>query len=120
MKILQHQFRHLLSLILLYLMFYYVVSHYQLHVFGGSLWGINTDVWLIIAVLSPILYQIYVLICWRLELYGQLISKTFGKENGFKLYKIGFAILILSRMVTLVLLAISNGDSLHMNPYFHI
>lgn len=118
MRILQYQFWHILSLGILLFMFYFVVNRYSLEMLGGDLWGINTDIWLVIAIASPIIHQIYVLICWRVELYGQMITKSFGKEKGFKLYKIGFAILILSRIVTIVLLAISNEGTLNINPYF--
>jgi len=80
----------------------------------GELFGINTSSWLLVAVLSPILHQIYVLLCWRSELLYNSISKTFG-ANGFKLYKTGFTILFLSRLLTIVFLAISNSNTLPIN-----
>ena len=83
----------------------------------GSLWRIKTELWLIIAFLSPIIHQVYVLICWRLELYDEVLKISFGKVKKFKLYKIGFAVLILSRIITVILLAISNEGTLHINPY---
>jgi len=58
-----------------------------------------------------------VLVCWRLELHYNSISKLLG-ENGFKFYKIGFAILILSRPVTIILLAISSSMTINLNPAF--
>lgn len=81
---------------------------------NGELFGIHTTTWLIIAILSPIVHQIYVLICWRFELFYKGLSKAFGSK-AFSLYKIGFAILILSRILTITLLAISNAHSLKMN-----
>ncbi len=83
---------------------------------AGELWGVSTKSWLYIAIGSPIIHQIYVLVCWRLELYSQTISNSFGKK-GFVYYKVGFAILILSRPITLTLLAISNANTFAINPY---
>lgn len=80
----------------------------------GELWGISTLTWFITALLSPIVHQFYVLLCWRYELYNSTISKFFGKK-GFILYKLGFAILILSRPITIILLAISNAYTLSIN-----
>ncbi|MBT8326637.1 MAG: hypothetical protein KJP21_02875, partial [Bacteroidia bacterium] len=45
------------------------------------------------------------------------LSKAFG-DKGFKLFKFGFAFLILSRPVTITLLAISNATTMHLNPTF--
>ena len=84
---------------------------------AGELWGISTYYWFIFTLLSPVVHQIYVLICWRSELYYKSISNLFGNK-GFKLYKIGFALLILSRPVTITLLAISNTMTLNINTTF--
>lgn len=113
MKSLQHQIWHLLSLgILLYATQYYLgVSDKAL---DGSLWGIATEVWLWAAIIVPILHQTYVAMCWRAELYHQLLTKAFG-TMAFRWYKVGFAILILARPVTLVLLSISSAESLDIN-----
>lgn len=83
----------------------------------GSLWNISTKSWFIAAVLIPIIHQFYVLIFWRSELYYQSISKLFGK-NGFKIYKVGFAFLILSRPVLITLLSIANAFTISINPVF--
>lgn len=83
----------------------------------GNLWGISTKIWLYIAIASPIIHQVYVFICWYLELYHQSITKTFGK-SGFTYYKIGFAILIISRPISIALLAISNANTLDVYPVF--
>ncbi|WP_082331929.1 methyltransferase [Mangrovimonas xylaniphaga] len=79
----------------------------------GQLWGISTKTWSLLAIAVPIVHQVYVLLCWRFELYFQSLSKWFGSK-GFQLYKIGFAVLILLRPISLVLLAISNAHTLHL------
>jgi len=117
MKIFKHQLGHFLSLLLLLALLYvYVESDSE--ILKGSLLGMRTKAWFILALLSPVIHQLYVLICWRLELYNNTISETFGQEKGFMFYKVGFAILILSRVVTIVLLAISSANTLNMNLEF--
>ena len=81
----------------------------------GELFGISSSVWLVLALAAPLLHQLYVLMIWRLELYGHRISARYGPK-GFKLYKVGFTILILSRVVTIVLLAFSNKNTLPLDP----
>lgn len=93
----------------------YVLQSYP-EIQTGFLWGKSTLFWLYISLIIPVLHQFYVLICWRLELYHQTISKTFG-EKGFLYYKIGFAILILLRPVSILLVAISNKNTLDINPW---
>lgn len=83
----------------------------------GELFGIQTSIWFLFALLSPILHQVYVLICWRVELYYKSISKTFG-NYGFLLFKVGFAILILSRPVTICFLAFSNKNTLNIDSVY--
>lgn len=116
MKIFKYQQWHIFILLVL-LFFLYFSIETDTTFLNGGLWGISTLSWCILAILSPIFHQWYVLVCWRLELHYKSISKLFGK-NGFKLYKIGFGILILSRLVTIILLAISSSKTININPTF--
>lgn len=114
MKLFRHQLWHLLLLLLLTAGIYqWIVADNSL--LDGELWGLDTGYWLVFAFMSPVLHQFYVMLCWRFELYRKSLSRAFG-DNGFKLFKIGFAALILSRPLTLVLLAISNAETLAINP----
>ena len=113
MKILAHQHWHLISLVVLLTPLYLGVQS-DPSLLEGSLWGLSTTTWLIITLLVPIVHQLYVLICWRSELYYKVMSGLLG-SNAFTVYKIGFAILILLRPVTITFLAISNTGTLGMN-----
>lgn len=116
MKILEHQHWHILSLTgLLVLLYFFAVSDPT--IFNGELFGISTWYWFVFALLSPVLHQFYVLVTWRSELYYKSLSKQFG-EKGFKLFKIGFALLILSRPITITLLAFSSAFTIGMNTAF--
>ncbi len=78
---------------------------------SGQLWGIRTETWLWIAIAVPILHQIIVWLFWRLELHRGLITKWFG-ESGFPIYKFIFTVLFAARPISILLLGISNYDSL--------
>jgi len=116
MKIFKYQQWHFLTLMVLLFVLYFIAKT-DATFLSGELNGIPTLYWCILAFLSPIVHQLYVLICWRSELYYKGLSKLFG-ENGFKLFKIGFAILMLSRLITIILLAISNAYTLNIDKVF--
>jgi hypothetical protein len=82
---------------------------------AGQFLGITTPVWLWLAVGIAVTHQIYVWLIWRTELHGSLISRTFGKR-GFTLYAIGFAVIAISRVIAVFVVAFSNRDSLPVNP----
>ena len=115
-KIFKYQHWTILILIALLCFIYFYLEN-DTALLKGYLWGIRTLHWFVLAILSPIIHQFYVLVCWRSELHFNSISKLLG-ERGFKLYKIGFATLILSRPITIILLAFSNTMTLNINPYF--
>lgn len=115
MNILKHQHWHFAILIILVFLLYSYAKT-DLTFMSGSFWGLSTLSWLIFAILIPIIHQVYVLICWRSELYYNSISRLFG-THGFRIYKIGFTILILLRPITIILLAISNAQTVNMNVY---
>ena len=113
MKVFKYQLWHFLILMGL-LWAVYLVSMNDLSMLMGSFWDVGTRSWLIFALITPILHQFYVVLCWRLELHYSYITNTFG-TNGFLFYKIGFAVLILLRPVSIILVAISNTGSLDTN-----
>lgn len=110
MKIFKYQLWHFLILLALITGIYFYIDA-DGTVLKGELVGVSTAKWFILAILSPVIHQIYVLVCWRAELFYQSISKAFG-ANGFRLYKLGFAMLIFSRILTIILLAFSSSNTL--------
>jgi hypothetical protein len=85
---------------------------------SGSFWRVGTKTWLWVAITVPILHQIYVWLIWRLELYQRIFTKRYGIKQAFNMYEIGFTILFAGRMITIITLAISNKNTLHINPRF--
>ena len=92
-----------------------VVLLAQGDVLAGQLWRISTQTWLWIAIAVPIVHQIFVWLFWRLELHHGLITNWFG-ESGFPIYKIGFTILFAARPISILLLGISNYNTLTCPP----
>ncbi len=86
-------------------------------VLSGQLWGISTQTWFWIAVATPILHQIVVALLWRAELYHHKMTDWFG-ERAFPVFKVVFAVLFIARPITLILLGISNANTLNLNPAF--
>ncbi len=47
-----------------------------------------------------LVHQLWVAVWWRLELHGKVISTRLGHPAGFRIYKVGFALLALVRVAT--------------------
>ena len=107
--IFERQAQHALLLVALLIGVYFAETRW-ISVRAGTLWGIDTPVWLWLAVLTPILHQLHVWFCWRMELHTKLLSRTLGAA-GFPSYAVVFSILGIARVVFVFLLAISNEGS---------
>lgn len=82
----------------------------------GSFLGLSTCVWAGLAAANAIVHQVYVWLCWRLELDGQRLTRLFG-ARAFRLYQIGFAVLILLRPLLAFALGWSNRGTLPIAPW---
>ncbi len=112
--LLRSQQWHLLALVVLLALTGWYVRH-DPAVLRGALWGVGTPAWLVTALLVPVVHQLYVLLVWRLELYHGRITALFG-ERGFLYYKAGFSLLFVLRPVSILLLAVANAGTLHLDP----
>ena len=65
----------------------------------GEALGISTLAWLVTGFAIGVAYQVYVWVLWRGELCGSIVTRQLGSELGFLLYRIGFFILFVSRLV---------------------
>ena len=109
----EKQGQHYLLLIVLLLGVYFLATG---DLRSGQLWGISTQTWLWIAIATPVLHQVFVALAWRGELYHHKITEWFG-DKAFPIYKVIFTILFVGRPVTLILLGISNANTLNLNPF---
>ncbi len=115
-KIFKYQIWHLLSLTLLIFTIKLYVYTVSPNILYGSFWNVSTSLWFNLAVIIPIVHQIYVWLVWRLELYLKVFSKLFGVKPAFSIYSVGFSILFVSRLITIIFLAISSRNTLQLNP----
>ncbi|MHA2099643.1 MAG: methyltransferase [Candidatus Kariarchaeaceae archaeon] len=116
MKIFEKQIQHLTLLIILLIG---IKSYISDSLLNGSFLDIETSTWLLLAVIIPILHQVYVWFVWRTELHYSLFSKWLGK-NAFNIYATGFIILFVSRIFFIIVLAISNSNSINFNSTISI
>ena len=108
MKILEKQIFHLIFLGLLLTGVYTAAKGEFLL---GSWGGLRTSDWLWLSILVPVAHQVYVVICWRGELYYQLLSKPLGAK-AFMVWTAGFMILFIARPLTVIGLAAANRGTL--------
>lgn len=115
--IFRYQLWHIISLTVLVFFSWLFVSVNN-DALNGQLWNIGTRGWFWLALAVPAAHQFYVWIIWRLELYGSTFSSRYGLNKAFRLYSLGFSILFLSRLVTIIFLSVSNRRTLSMNPFY--
>lgn len=80
----------------------------------GEWLGLSTAAWFIFAVAVPVVHQIYVWLLWRIELYGQWLTRALGSA-AFPAFMAGFSVLFLGRFLVLIALSISNRHSLQID-----
>lgn len=116
-KVFEYQLWHLVSLILLILSINVYLYH-DSNILNGSFLDIPTSTWFYLAILVPIVHQVYVWLVWRFELYTRVFSKIVGVKPAFTLYAVGFSFLFVSRLISIIFLSLSSQDSLQINPIF--
>jgi protein-S-isoprenylcysteine O-methyltransferase Ste14 len=82
---------------------------------AGQLWGVGTAAWFWIAVALPVVHQVFVWACWRGQLHASLLTRMF-ESRGFDVYAAGFSVLGIARVVAVLMLAISNRDTVQLDP----
>ena len=87
----KHQIWHIGGLIVLY---YVALQMVDFETDSNVFLGISVKSWFLFAMMTPLLHQGYVWLCWRSELCWKIISRTIG----FKAYAVVFFILIISRL----------------------
>ncbi len=78
---------------------------------AGRIWGVGSTAWLWLAVGCAIAHQGFVWFCWRTQLHLSLLTRLAG-ARAFPLYAVPFALLGGARVVTVIVLATSNRETL--------
>ena len=115
-EVFKHQIGHAILLGVLLISINIIIS-LDLTLLSGKKFGMDTKNWMLIAILVPVIHQKYVLVCWRLELHHKSLTKTFA-SSAFNLFKLGFGLLFVLRLLTIIVLAIANQNSLHVHSIF--
>jgi hypothetical protein len=102
------QLTHLALLVLLLAGLYAVIGDNALR---GQWLGVDTKRWIMCATVVPILHQVYVWFAWRSEEYHQWFSRRFG-SRAFPVYGVIFMMLLLSRLLSVLALAIANRGTI--------
>ena len=79
----------------------------------GDFLNLGSINWLYLAAGIAVTHQIFVWLCWRLELHHSLLTRLFG-HYGFRFYATGFTILVILRVAAVLILAVINQDSFDM------
>lgn len=116
-KIFEYQTWHLLAIVVSVFFFNYLATSIS-DLTKGSLLGVETSTWLWIAILTPIIHQLYVAIVWRYELYEKTFTTKYGFEKAFKTYAAGFSILFVFRLIAIIFLAFSNSYTVDIDPMY--
>ena len=86
---------------------------------SGSFLGLSARAWLALAVILPMIHQLYVVLLWRGELHYLWLSNALG-EKAFQVWAAGFMILFLTRPVTILFLGIADRGSLPIPLWLNI
>lgn len=81
----------------------------------GGLWGLRSIDWFWIAVLTAVVHQVYVWLCWRIELHGKGLTALLGTA-AFPTFAAGFASIGIARVVAMFALGYANQASVPLNP----
>ena len=79
----------------------------------GDFLNLGSINWLYLAAGIAVTHQIFVWLCWRLELHYSLLTRLFGRY-GFRFYATGFTILVILRVAAVLILAVINQGTLDM------
>lgn len=116
-NIFHYQLWHLIAIVVL-LTAIQIIASLMPDIFSGGLWGNSTRLWFWVAIAIPVLHQSYVWLAWRLELHYHTLTSYFGMPRAFNLYAAGFSILFIGRLVTIIILGLSNQNSLSISPLY--
>lgn len=81
---------------------------------SGSLWGKGTRAWFWLGVQLAIAHQVYVWLCWRVQLHGRWLQRLLG-QAAFGAYALVYAILALARWGLVLVVAIAGQGTLQVN-----
>lgn len=116
-RIFERQWLHVAGLAVLLSFCAWIVQWPQ--ICAGQLWDIGSCCWFWIAILVAVAHQVYVWLCWRLELHDETLTRFLGK-NAFSAFAVGFAIIGVLRVLAVFILAYANRGSLAYETFLKV
>lgn len=113
-EVFRYQVWHFMSIVILIGLLYLFTS-LEKESLEGTLWGVSSLTWFWLAVLVPIIHELYVWLVWRMELYGRFFTSRFGLELSFYTYAVNFVLLFFGRLLSIIALATASQNSLEIN-----
>lgn len=113
MTLFTRQVQHVVLLALLLVALWFFLDEAAL---AGRWLGLTTPIWLAIAILVPIAHQAYVWYLWRQQLLFGRVEEWLGR-NGFTYYAVGFTVLFVARLLSIIGLALANRNTLAVSPF---
>ena len=111
-KVFEKQAYHLLVWIVLGGLLYLESRHY-VDSSTARFWGLSAIKWLFVSWILAALHQGWVWFFWRMELYRGKVSGWFG-PRGFLLFRVGFVLLALARLLAIVMIALAAPGTLEI------
>lgn len=115
-RILKRQGYHLLSYIAIGVLLYFTAVKLPGH---SRLWGLSTSQWILFSWILAGIFQMWILLFWRLELYYGRISAWMGR-SGFSIFRLGFILLGLGRLLPLIPISLSTAHTMSVSLYVTI
>ncbi|MEN8136302.1 MAG: methyltransferase [Thermodesulfobacteriota bacterium] len=79
----------------------------------GQWLGLSTRQWFLIVIITPVVHQFYIWLCWRGELYFKALSRIFG-DHAYSVFSIIFLLLIGIRFFSIFAVCVADYQSLSM------
>ena len=100
---------------ILAVLFFSFYFFYDLFAISEGQWlGLKTRTWYLTAIITPIIHQMYVWLCWRGELYFNALSRIMGRA-AYLIYSLVFFILIFIRFFAIVAVCIADYKSFNIS-----
>lgn len=116
-RILHRQGYHLLGYVILGALLWLAVRRFSDDV--GFFVGVSTVQWLLLSWFVAGLFQGWVALFWRLELYGSHVSAVFGRRS-FTVHRVGFVLLGSLRLLAVIPISLSSTHTIQFPFFAHL
>ncbi len=113
-KLFKYQGYHLLAYIILGLFLLFICSETEES--KKTIWRMTANQWVLFSWIFAGIFQAWIFIFWRLELYYGKIKKWFG-NSGFPVFRAGFVLLGSLRLLPIIPISVLTGNTIEINNW---